>query len=231
MATHFDFSTTTTLAPASSLSQVERLANYITSLIVDGVLPAGARINISRLAKEYGSSAIPVREALARLVVSGSVNFTPNLGYQVAKAISDEEVVKLYEARQLIETSVAANVIVRCSKADIEELRQINEELKRLPPEALRLQRYRRFFEINNEFHYKYVSINGNKYIDRTYAALCFDILVGRRALDFDLDFDVLFAEHDALIAALQAGSLEQLNAAIKGHIDTGVASYLTTSD
>ena len=55
--------------------------------IVDGKLKSGQKIIMSDVAKRFGLSEIPVREAIRRLESDGFVQFTPHIGAIVSKLL------------------------------------------------------------------------------------------------------------------------------------------------
>lgn len=74
----------------------------IRNAIVTGELLPGSRIRQEALASQYGSSRIPIREALKRLESEGLVVVVPNSGAWVAK-IDVAEVEETYKIRQRLE--------------------------------------------------------------------------------------------------------------------------------
>ena len=70
--------------------------------IVEGTLAAGSRLNVNALARRYGTSTNPVREALQQLRGESFVIFTPNRGARV-RPIDDDFVRDIYEVTTLLE--------------------------------------------------------------------------------------------------------------------------------
>ena len=58
----------------------EELANTVRQMIVDGIIPAGSRINEVHLARDLGVSRTPLREAIARLMRENAVVAVPRVG-------------------------------------------------------------------------------------------------------------------------------------------------------
>lgn len=92
---------TTTVERTSIAEQLEKL---VLERILDGSLPAGERINESRLAEQLGASRTPLREALSRLHQEGLVVSRPHRGFFVAD-LSAGEARELYECLALLESS------------------------------------------------------------------------------------------------------------------------------
>lgn len=62
----------------------ERLQQQLRQRILSGELPAGSRLSATALAAEYGTSAMPVRDALRRLHDAGLVDVSPRQYTRVA---------------------------------------------------------------------------------------------------------------------------------------------------
>lgn len=90
-ASAFSDSGTTTLA--------SQLMARLREAIVSGALKAGAKINLDQARAQFQVSLSPLREALARLIADGLVEFEDNRGYRVAPVslANFEEVASLRE--------------------------------------------------------------------------------------------------------------------------------------
>jgi DNA-binding GntR family transcriptional regulator len=75
--------------------------------LASGELPPDAVLSEPRLARELGMSRTPVREAVRRLVFEGFLEQTPKKG-TIVKRLKPEDVVELYELRELVEGHAAA---------------------------------------------------------------------------------------------------------------------------
>ena len=80
------------------------LAAALRTMIFDGRLPAGERINEVRLAQELGVSRTPLREALNRLATEGSLTSTARFGYFAGIDHVDEAVPKQHLAKLMAPT-------------------------------------------------------------------------------------------------------------------------------
>jgi DNA-binding GntR family transcriptional regulator len=76
-----------------------QLVDRLREAIVSGQLEAGAKINLERARESFAVSLSPLREALARLISDGLVEFEDNRGYRVAPvSLSNlEEITRLRE--------------------------------------------------------------------------------------------------------------------------------------
>ncbi|PZU18723.1 MAG: GntR family transcriptional regulator [Shinella sp.] len=65
-------------------TMASQLMDRLREAIVSGKLPAGSKINLSKASTLFNVSLSPLREALARLISDGLVEFEDNRGYRVA---------------------------------------------------------------------------------------------------------------------------------------------------
>ena len=61
-----------------------QLLDRLREAIISGQLEAGSKINLSKARESFEVSLSPLREALARLIADGLVEFEDNRGYRVA---------------------------------------------------------------------------------------------------------------------------------------------------
>src|SRR5690625_4909447 len=66
--------------------------------ILEGGLEAGEKIIISRIAKRFEVSEIPVREALNMLRIEGLIEFSPHIG-AIVSSISTKDIQEIFEIR------------------------------------------------------------------------------------------------------------------------------------
>lgn len=125
-------------------SITEQLETLVLERILDGSLPAGGRINESRLAEELGASRTPLREALSRLHREGLVVSRPHHGFFVAD-LSAGEARELYECLALLESS-ALELAGVPKPARLAELGRINLRLETVNDAATGI-------AVNTEWH------------------------------------------------------------------------------
>jgi DNA-binding GntR family transcriptional regulator len=89
------------------LSVTSQLIERVRGRILVGAYAPGAALRQDALAAEFGTSKIPVREALVRLQSEGLVNIFPNRGFQV-RPLSAGELDEIFNLRLLMEPAAAA---------------------------------------------------------------------------------------------------------------------------
>ncbi len=112
-------------SPIQAISLVDQVTRRLRERIIDGTLPAGRSVSITRLAEEMGVSHIPVREALRHLESEGLIALRPGRGAMVT-ALRTEDVRGIYRIRRWIEPELAA---LSCSMVTKEDLAQLKEWL------------------------------------------------------------------------------------------------------
>ncbi len=90
----------------NSTSVPDAVAEEVRSLILDGTIGPGERINVRDLERRLQVSHIPIREGIRMLQAEGLVETMPNVG-AVATRISLDELADVYDLRRLIEPPVA----------------------------------------------------------------------------------------------------------------------------
>lgn len=104
------------------LSQI--VGDKLRERILAGHYPPGARLSITALAKSFGVSAVPVREALRNLESLGLIDFAPNIGVTV-RALTAAEVRELYLIRTPLEILAATEAMRRVTPAALDDLAQL----------------------------------------------------------------------------------------------------------
>jgi len=111
---------------ATLTSQIEE---SLRADIIDGVLPAGARLTAADLTERYEVSPTPLREALQRLAAENLVDLDPRLGATVAR-ISRAHLRDTYRVRGVLESLAVADSVQRGDEAWEERLRNLFTEFE-----------------------------------------------------------------------------------------------------
>ena len=178
----------------------------------------GSRITVDNLARELNVSQTPIREALGRLEGEGLVIKTHLIGYSAARQISRRRFDELYELRLLLEPEAAARAARQMDERKIAELRELAGVMSHRQGGDERV-RYSAFARLDATFHDRILEFAGNDLIRQTLAhqhthfhifRLMFHSRVTEEALD----------EHEALLAAIEAGDGKVANQAMREHIE-----------
>jgi DNA-binding GntR family transcriptional regulator len=190
---------------------------YIRVRILDGTLPPSSHLVEHILATEISVSRTPIREALRRLAADGFVTFVPNQGAKVVEW-SEESLADLIDVRSELAGMAARLAAARISKAAIEELRTLNEELARVTEnrnddvltEAARL---------NNAFHRVIFNASGNPWLMQLLEQTAYLPMIHRAHFAFDpIAWQHGIARYRDLIDAFSAGDGKWAESLIQTH-------------
>jgi DNA-binding GntR family transcriptional regulator len=191
----------------------DQIVDELRRRILSGVLPRGARLPQDELARDFGASITPVREALRLLQAEGLVVAEPHRGVRVA-GVDIAQVTATYVVRRLIEGYAMRRATLRLSRRDLARARAI---LDRDPdPGAVR--------DRNREFHFLlYDRCGMPELVERIaglWQAFPWDLM-----LDSDERATASHREHRALLAAVETGDPDAVAAATERHIGNGFSA------
>ncbi len=112
------------LAGAASGGTTAALAAALRTEIADGRLAPGSALRQDDLAGRFGTSRIPVREALRLLEAEGLVTYPPNRGAIVA-VVSPQEIQEMLEVRIALECHALRMAVPLAAGSDIDDMRRI----------------------------------------------------------------------------------------------------------
>lgn len=112
-------------------------------------------LNIKDLSKEFGMSAIPIREALIRLEEEKLINIIPNQGAYVSD-LSFQELKDVFEVRLFLLEIAGKLAIQRAQENEISEMKNLVEQIKK---EKNR----KKIIQLDAEFHNLFNKSTGNE--------------------------------------------------------------------
>jgi len=188
----------------------DEIARLLRRAIREREFLPGDQLSQDELAKRFGVSRIPLREALRTLAGEGLIVMRPNLGAVVTELRADD-VRELYDLRLQLEPPLAADIVEHCRPEDLEELRGV---LARMDAVAksdvdkwadLHYLFHRRVDELSHRPHTLRLLIQVLNLVEpysRVHAQLTGTVPHGA-------------VEHAAIVRALQDGDAGQLSAAM----------------
>ena len=108
-------------ARESNVTAQELVLASVRKAILSGVLGPGARLRQEELAEVFGTSRIPVREALRALEYEGLVSSEPHRGFTVT-ALDADDVEEVYGLRILLESEAVRLALPLLTDEDLEDL-------------------------------------------------------------------------------------------------------------
>ncbi|ARP97632.1 GntR family transcriptional regulator [Bordetella genomosp. 13] len=197
--------------PSPSVPVYER----IKAMAATFRLRPGERVNEVELARQLGVSRTPVREALNRIAAEGFLVATPNRGYS-ARPLDAKQILDLYEYRATVELGLVRLVCARATDEQLRELADFTEQNRDTPDtdeQALHA------LERDEAFHERLARLAGNDEFLRSVRSINERIRFARW-LDLKSRRFATRNDHPAIVQALQARDLAQVEALMRAHID-----------
>jgi DNA-binding GntR family transcriptional regulator len=127
----------------------ERVYEQMRDAIRSGELTPGERLDQAGLARQFGTSIVPVREALARLQADGLVRIVPHRGAFV-QTMSPDALMEVYAMRELLEEDAARLAAPHLSDQELARLARLVDEMAA----ATLREDYGALFQSNRDFHF-----------------------------------------------------------------------------
>lgn len=180
--------------------------------ILSGRLRPGERVVIDEVARRFGVSIIPVREAMRQLEAEHLVTSQPHVG-PVVTGFDEEAAAELFTLLECLELAAARHAIVRATEEDLADLARAAETVDRSAAA--------RWEEANARFHARFAACAHMPRIAEHLAAVSaeWERLYRLRYRDTAAPDRIRAeGEHRVLLAALKQRDLPALEAVIREH-------------
>jgi DNA-binding GntR family transcriptional regulator len=115
-------------ARANSVTAQDLVLSAVREAILAGIFEPGTRLRQEELAEMFGTSRIPVREALRALEYEGLVRSEPHRGFTVT-ALDADDVEEVYDLRILLESHALRLALPLLTDEDLAELESLYNEM------------------------------------------------------------------------------------------------------
>jgi DNA-binding GntR family transcriptional regulator len=132
-------------AAANNLTAQDLVLSSMREAILTAALPPGARLRQERLAEMFGTSRIPVREALRALEYEGLVTSLPYRGFTVTTLDADD-IEEVYDLRIVIESHAVRLAIPLMTEDDLRDLEDLHRKVARTEAPDAQLAARERFY-------------------------------------------------------------------------------------
>lgn len=198
----------------------EYVLRQVQSAIVKGEIAPGSKISEPELARAYGISRGPLREALRRLEGQKLLVRVAHVGARVV-SLNRVELIELYQIREALESLACRLAAENMSANDIEALRDVLRAHEQ--DEAFQAGRGYYQQEGDFDFHYRIVQGSGNSLLIRM---LCDELY--QLARMYRIQYSTTpnrpaqaFAEHHRILDAIAEGDGELAALLMGRHIRT----------
>jgi DNA-binding GntR family transcriptional regulator len=201
----------------SNVALFEEVDERIRQRIFSRELKPGERIDEQALARDFGISRTPLREALKVLQNEGLVKLVPRRGCFVAK-LSEQDLSEIYDMVSLLEGACAARAATLATTADIARLQRVTQRMAQAAAER----NYKRYFDANLAAHEAVQEIAGNRWQKnviqylRSMCRLSPYVSVGK----IPGRLEESLREHEELLAAIEAHDAVRAETVMRKHIE-----------
>jgi len=208
------------LAPRALYQEV---AEQLRQRIFSSELAPGSWIDELKLARDYGISRTPLREALKVLAAEGLVTMKVRRGAYVTE-VSERDLAEVYHVLALLESDAAGLVAAHASDEELAELQAVHANLETAAGSAGSGRGT--FFELNERFHMRLLEIARNRWSRQLSTDL-------RKVMKLNRHHSLLKAgriqesllEHRDLMQALVARDARAATHAMQVHFRNGLAA------
>jgi DNA-binding GntR family transcriptional regulator len=213
--------------PIARQALPEAAAERLRSLIIEGELAPGARLNERELSERLGVSRTPLREAFRMLAADGLLVQLPNRGAQVV-ALSPDDVRHAFEVMASLESLSGELATQRVTDSDIADLRAMQAEM-----EVAHAQHdLPNYYRVNRAIHDHINAIAGNPVLTQTFRTLNMRLHALRfRSNLVPAKWDQAVTEHRDMIDALAARDGARLRDILARHLKAKLQAVLETMD
>lgn len=212
--------------PRSGLPQtrMEWVYDLLKEKILSGQYEPLQRLVADQVARELGTSVIPVREALRRLESEGLVEMEPYVGARVA-AVREADLEELFEIRKALEPLLARSAVPGVTPEALRDLEALCDEMDACVAAGDMLQ----YSRINFRFHKRIYDLSAWKTLygivqsvwDKSARSRWVFTLAPSQAVESQ-------AEHRAMIEALRQGDAQGLEDLAARQKERAFQLYLT---
>jgi DNA-binding GntR family transcriptional regulator len=198
-------------------------AQRLRTMIIEGAIAAGAKLNERELCAQLNISRTPLREAIRLLAAEGLVELLPQRG-AVALALSEQDVIDTFEVMAGLEGQSGELAATRITEPQLAEIKALHYEMLA----AYTRRDLAKYYARNAQIHAKINAAAANPILAQTYAQLNARITALRfRSNQDEVKWKRAVAEHKAMLTALEARDGAKLRALLMTHLQNKRDSVL----
>jgi DNA-binding GntR family transcriptional regulator len=205
------------LAPRTDRVQRTPLSNQIADAlradIVFGRVEPGERLGQQQLCERFGTSRMPVRDALRELTYEGLLSSDQG-GHAVVATMSRAYIEDSYVIDGILQGLAARRIATDVSEEQLTELRRINDAIAAVGADADALG------ELNREFHSRIVAFAGSRKLEVALRATSMSMPTNASFLtQFPEWRERVAPEHQVIIDAIASGDADRADELMREHV------------
>ncbi len=201
-----------------------QMYQVLRTLILEGRLAGGERLVQDELAAKFGTSRIPVRDALKKLEHDSLVRLDGHGSY-VVNSFGIEDLQEIYDLRALLESYAVVKVVTKLTDDDLVELEKLVDGMN----QAGHAHDIERYVQLNQVFHMQLYEVGKEPRLLRMIKNLWSLSGVPKytpATIPGQLEHSIV--EHQMLLKALKDRDASAAEVAIRTHIQNAGALLLT---
>ena len=194
----------------------QKVYNQLKSMILDQNLKPGSKIYQEKLAEDLGISRTPLVNALKKLEQEHLITAIPRRGFY-ARHFSKEEMINIFELREVLEGLAARRAASRISNNQIQKLRKFFRDFQSFEDDGI----VENYAKEDRRFHDFLIQIGGDDLLSsilETYSVITFSYLVGFRGGLVRPPKETI-REHQAIIEAIAKKDPEMAESVVRLHL------------
>jgi DNA-binding GntR family transcriptional regulator len=206
----------------------ERVYGELRTALMTGRFLPGQSVTIRALADAFGTSAMPVREALRRLVAEQALEILPNRSVIVPR-MTRARLEDLRRVRVAIEGMAAEQAAAHITAEELDKLQALLDEMRAKVKEG----GAHGYLSQNQDFHFTIYAAARSAVLLPIIESLWLQIGPVLTVISADLKLSAIFAEkhHTKALTALRRGNGASARAAIAGDISEAADYLLKLAD
>lgn len=193
----------------------DTLVTRLRDMIIGGSLEPGMRLHEGQLGVRLGVSRTPLREAIKSLASEGLVDLVPSRG-AVVKRFSAKDVHDMLIVLKSLEELAGRLACATAGDTQIAALRKLHDAMIERYDARDRMQ----YYKLNQDFHTGIVALSGNEALAGVHNLLQTRLkrirFIGHEGPE---KWSAAVAEHEEMIAALEARDGERLSEVLGRHL------------
>ena len=201
--------------PIGRTALAVEITNRLRQMILEGVMQPGEKINEKALTTQFGVSRTPLREALKVLAAEGLLDLIPHRGAVITRQ-SEAEVAEVFQGLAALEGLAGDLAAKVASEADLAQITEMTEQLRRSYAETDRPT----YFRINQAIHKAILVASGNDTLVKSHELLAHRVQRARYQANLTPErWRAAVEEHEAIAKALSARDTATASRLMQDHL------------
>ena len=208
-------STQQTIYPIERQSLSEQVYHYIKRMILSGALQGGEKIPEEKIARQFGVSRTPIREALRRLDEYGLIYLKPR-SYAVVVDLDPREAEHVAQVRAQLEALAVSLLAESGTEEDFSVLEKLAQECH----EQVEKGDLAGTFEKDSQLHLEIAKRTGNRHLYEIFEKIDAKVQLLRLVVHLPVEeLQMFIGQHRDIIEALKRHDKSAAESLMKTHI------------